>query len=54
MNDLIGVVQEAEKAARQDGNSARLGDLDRMKAILLEAKRSIEKVQKEAGKRGNA
>jgi hypothetical protein len=54
LDDLVAAVNEAEKAAREDGNIIRLDDLEKMKGILVAARQAIAKVQVEAGKRDNA
>jgi hypothetical protein len=51
LDDLIAAVEEAQKAAREDGHKDRLKDLEKMKGIITKARREIENVLKDIGKR---
>jgi hypothetical protein len=51
LDDLLAAIGEAEKAAREDGYRDRLNDLEKMKGIIENARRGIEDVLKEIGKR---
>ncbi len=51
LDDLLAAVEEARKAAREDGDDARLKDLGKMKKILETAKHDIARVQIDIGKR---
>ncbi len=51
LDDLVAAVEEAQKAAHEDGSALRRLDLDQMKKVLLSAKKEIARIQVEAGKR---
>lgn len=51
LDDLIAAIEEALKAAHEDGSKDRLNDLKKMKGILADTRREIGNILKDSVKR---